>query len=104
MPAAELTRLRMQINGLIQQFGEPNSFRTSLRDMFETYANLAYRPGQTVLQKSLLPSYRAPKLVMRQLELELGKTCQERPADALAVIEALWRDAYLEPRQLATVL
>lgn len=104
MPAAELTRLRMQINGLIQLFGEPNNFRTSLRDMFEAYANLTYRPGQTVLQKSLLPSYRAPKLVMRQLELELGKTCRERPEDALEVIEVLWYDPYLEPRQLAAVI
>lgn len=104
MPAAELTRLRVQINALIDQFTDPNRFRIGLRDLFEMYANLAYRPGQTVLSQSLLPSYRTPKLVMRQLELQLGTTCQERPDDALAVIETLWGDTYLEPRQLSVVL
>ena len=104
MPAAELTRLRTQINGLIQVFDDPNSFRTALRDLFEIYADLAYRPGQTVLQQSLLPSYRIPKLVMRQLELELGRTCRESPDNALKVVDALWHDPYLEPRQLSTLL
>ncbi len=104
MPAAELTRLRTQINGLIQVFDDPNGFQTALRDLFEMYADLAYRPGQTVLQQSLLPTYRVPKLVMRQLELELGRTCRERPNDALKIVDVLWHDPYLEPRQLSTIL
>jgi hypothetical protein len=104
MPAVELSRLRIQINSLIAVFGDPVDLRRALRDLLDLYANRAYRPGQTVKAQSLLPSYRVTALVMRQLELELGKTCKEKPAEALGVVEELWHDAYLEPRLLSTVL
>jgi hypothetical protein len=104
MPAAELSRLRVQINGLIAKFDDPTGLRNALRDMLEMYANRAYRAGQAVQAKSILPNYRVPPLVIRQLELELSKTCQEQPEAALNAVEALWHDAYLEPRLLATVL
>jgi hypothetical protein len=104
MPAAELSRLRAQINRLIEKFADPAGFRLALRDLLEQYANLAYRPGQVVQPQTLLPSYRIVPLVMQQLNLELGKTCQEQPEQALNVVEALWRDPYLEPRLLAATL
>ncbi len=104
MPAAELSRLRMQINGLIDRFSDPAGFRLALRDLLEMYANHAYRPGQAVHPQPLLPSYRVPPLITHQLELELGKTCLEQPAQALEVVEALWHDPYLEPRLMAAVL
>lgn len=104
MPAAELSRLRAQINGLIAQFKDPVALRRGLRDLLEMYANWAYRPGKALQPQPLLPSYRVPPLVMQQLELELSRTCQEMPVEALAVVEELWRDGYLEPRQLAAML
>src|SRR5512142_2159797 len=104
MPAAELTRLRAQINGLITRFADPNGFRLALRDLLELYANRAYRPGQAVQPQPLLPSYRVAPLIMQQLELELSKTCQEQPAAALELIETLWHDPFLEPRLLAATL
>lgn len=104
MPAAELSRLRTQINGLIIRFAEPEPFRIALRDLLESYANRAYRPGQAVQPQPLLPSYRVSPLVTQQLELELSKTCREQPAQAIEVVEALWKDPYLEPRVLAAHL
>lgn len=104
MPAAELIRLRQQINQLIMQFQEPAAFCRLLRDLLELYAHHSYRPGQAVQPQPLLPAYRVPPLVMRQLELELGKTCQEQPQQALAVVAVLWKETYLEPRLLATSL
>jgi hypothetical protein len=104
MPAVELARLRMQINGLIALFGNPAAFCRALGDLLYLYANHTYRPGQAVQPQPLLPSYRVAALVMRQLELELGKTCQEQPEQALEIIEALWKDTHLEPRLLATSL
>src|SRR5512133_2706116 len=101
MPAAELTRLRAQINGLITRFADPESFRLALRDLLDLYANRAYRAGQAVQPQSLLPSYRVSPLIMQQLDLELSKTCQEQPEQALKVVEMLWHDPYLEPRLLA---
>ncbi len=104
MPAAELSRLRAQINGLINRFADPTGFRIALRDLLEMYENRAYRAGQAVQAQPLLPSYRTAPLIMQQLELELSKTCQEQPEQALDVIEALWHDPYLEPRLLAAAM
>jgi len=104
MPAAELSRLRAQINGLIGRFADPASFRLALRDLLEMYANRAYRPGHAVQPQPLLPSYRVAPLITHQLELELSKTCLEQPEQALDIVEALWRDPYLEPRLLAATL
>lgn len=104
MPAAELNRLRAQINGLILRFEDPVDLRNGLRDLLELYGNRAYRPGQAIQTQSLLPSYRVTPLVMRQLEMELGRTCKEMPDAALNVIEAIWQDAYLETRTLACIL
>lgn len=104
MPAVELSRLRAQINGLIDRFADPVGFQLALRDLLDLYANRAYRPGQAVKPQPLLPSYRVMPLIMQQLELELAKTCQEQPGQALAVVNTLWRDPYLEPRLLAVAL
>jgi hypothetical protein len=104
MPAVELSRLHVQISGLIALFNDPVGMRAALHNLLDLYANRAYRPGQTVKAQSLLPSYRVTPLVMRQLELELGKTCKEQPDLALGVVEELWHDTYLEPRLLSTTL
>ena len=104
MPAAELTRLRTQINNLIARFDDPTGLRSELRDLLDLYANRAYRAGQAVQPQPLLPSYRVAPLVIHQLEIELGKTCQEQPELAVDVVEALWQDPYLEPRMLAAHL
>jgi hypothetical protein len=104
MPAVELTRLRTQINRLILRFDDPGGFLSALKDLLDLYSNRAYRPGTAVQPQPLLPSYRVAPLITRQLELELGKTCQEQPGQALEVVEALWRDTHLEPRLLAATL
>lgn len=104
MPAVELSRLRAQINRLIVRFDDPTGLRSELRDLLDLYANRAYRPGQAVQPQPLLPSYRVAPLIMQQLTLELGKTCQEQPQQALGVVEALWQDPSLEPRLLAAAL
>ncbi len=104
MPAVELTKLRMQINRLVVQFDDPAGFLSALKDFLDLYANRAYRPGTSVQPQPLLPSYRVAPLITRQLELELSRTCQEHPQQALAVLDLLWRDTHLETRQLATTL
>lgn len=104
MPAVELTKLRAQINRLIVRFDDPSSFLSALKDLLDLYANRAYRPGTSVQPQPLLPSYRVAPLITHQLEMELSRTCQERPQQALEVVETLWRDTHLETRQLAATL
>ncbi len=104
MPAVELFRLRYQINGLIECFNDPLRFRSALKDLLETYSNHAYHAGQAVQPQSLLPTYRVPPLITHTLELELSKTCQELPSEALEAVQVLWEDSYLETRMLATTM
>jgi len=104
MPAVELTRLRTQINRLILSFDDPAGFCSALKELLDLYTNRAYRPGTAVQPQPLLPNYRVAPLIMRQLEIQLSRTCQEQPQKALEVVEALWQDTHLETRLLAATL
>lgn len=104
MPAVQLIRLKKQLEGLSASFDRPADLIAHLRDLFEQYGDQTYRAGQAMKPKSLLPSYHAPGMVMKQLELSLAPLCAARPAEALAIIDLLWSDDYLELRQLACFL
>jgi hypothetical protein len=104
MPAAQLSRLRTQIATLALAFNEPAQFQSELTNLLELYADLTFHPGQAAAPSALMPAYHAPPLVVRQLELELGKLCAPFPASALAVVDLLREDMYLEPRMLGAYL
>ncbi len=101
MPAIDIARLRMQIDRLVSLCDRPPLFRSNLRDLFEFYNDLTYRPGQSGKLQSLLPHYKVPPPIIRQIEVELAKFCAQDPRAGLALADALWEDAYLEPRLLA---
>ncbi len=104
MPAVQLARLKEQINQLAWNFTRPEEFRFALHDLLDLYADRTYRAGQAVSARPLSPSYHAPPLILRQLKLELGRLCEEHPAAALALVDLLWKDTFLEPRMLAAAL
>ncbi|HSV86725.1 MAG TPA: DNA alkylation repair protein [Levilinea sp.] len=104
VPAVSLTRLKAQISTLAWKFTSPEDFRRALRDLFDLYAGRAYRPGDVVLSERRALAYRTPALILRQLELELARHVRENPNAALSAADALWKDDYLEPRQLAAFL
>jgi hypothetical protein len=99
MPAVELSRLRAQLPRLTALFARPLEFRRALTDLCETYADPTFRAG-----RKIIPSYRMPQLVVRQMELVLGAACREHPEQALDVVDELWGATYLEPRMLAVYL
>lgn len=43
-------------------------------------------------------------IIMRQLEVELRQPCEQQPAAAFALVEALWGEPILEFRMLATII
>lgn len=104
MPAAQLSRLRSQIAALAPSFHEPARFQTELARLLELYADLTFHPGQAAAPAALMPAYHVPTLVVRQLDLELGKWCKSFPASALAVVDLLQEDAYLEARMVGAYL
>jgi hypothetical protein len=104
MPAVSLNRLKTQIAGLAWKFTSPDDFRRAVRDLFELYADRAYRAGEVVQAERKALAYHSPPLVLRQLELELARHIQENPEAALSAADALWQDEYLELRLVAAFL
>ncbi len=101
MPAVRMDQLKSQIDGLCQRFTKPAHFECALVDLLESYADLTYQPGEDVASSRLVPSYHVPALVLIQLEQTLFPLVQEKPEAALSLVDLLWRNAYLEPRQIA---
>lgn len=104
MPAVELSRLKIQIDGLIWRFTRPQEFALELHNIFSYYADRVYRPGDLVLTKHIHQAYHVPPLVTRQIELELRSRCEENPIAALTLADILWQESMLEPKLLAASL
>ncbi len=104
MPAVQLPQLKAQLDELTWKFSRPEDFRRGVNDLFDLYADRSYRAGQMVQGGRGMPAYHIPALVLSQLQLELVRHIQENPGAALAAADALWKDAYLEPRLVAAYL
>src|SRR5512142_1887539 len=103
MPAIDLARLKKQTAHLADIFGEPPTFLRELREILEFYVNRSLR-SQSVAPSSVLPTYRTPIAVLRQIEKELGPVAEEQPILALELADALWDEGWLETRLLAAFL
>ena len=103
MPAIDLARLKKQTAYLADIFGEPATFLRELREVLEFYVNRSLR-SQSVAPSSVLPTYRTPVVVLRQIEKELGPVAEKQPLQALDLADALWDEGWLETRLLAAFL
>src|SRR5512142_2053077 len=103
MPAIDLARLKKQTAHLADIFGEPSVFLRELRGVLEFYVNRSLR-SQSVAPSSVLPTYRTPIAVLRQIENELGPVAAKQPIQALELADALWDEGWLETRLLAAFL
>jgi hypothetical protein len=103
MPAIDLARLKKQTVHLADIFDEPPVFLRELREVLEFYINRSLR-SQGVAPSSVLPTYRTPVVVLRQIEKELGSVAEKQPVLALELADALWDEGWLETRLLAAFL
>jgi hypothetical protein len=104
MPAVQLARLRIQTTRLAESFDDSLKFSRGLDSLLELYGNRSFRPGYTASDRSRLPTYNVPPLVMRQLEIELGRVCAADSAISLEIIDQIWQSEILEMRQIAIYL
>jgi hypothetical protein len=74
-----------------------------LREVLEFYVNRSLR-SQSVAPSSVLPTYRTPVVVLRQIEKELGPVAERQPIEALELADALWDEGWLETKLLAAFL
>jgi DNA alkylation repair enzyme. len=103
MPAIDLARLKKQTARLADIFDQPNPFLRELREVLEFYVNRTLR-SQSVAPSSVLPTYRTPVVVLRQIETEIGTVAERQPIQALELADALWDEGWLETRLLAAFL
>ena len=103
MPAIDLARLKKQTAQLADLFDQPPLFLRQHRDVLDFYVNHSLR-SQGVAPSSVLPTYRTPIVVLRQIETELGQIAEKQPIQALELADALWDEGWLETRLLAAFL
>ncbi|HWQ46677.1 MAG TPA: DNA alkylation repair protein [Longilinea sp.] len=102
MPAAQLSRLRIQINDLAGNFNQPAEFLRGLKTLLDWYSDRVYHPGQAVPNDLIIPHYHLPALILRQLRLDLLPIAQVNAASTLAICDKLWSEEYYEIRLMAT--
>ena len=103
MPAIDLARLKKQTAQLADIFDQPAEFLRAVREILEFYVNRTLR-SQSVAPSSVLPTYRTPAVVLRQIETELGPVAEKKPIQALELADALWDEGSLETKLLAAFL
>ena len=103
MPAIDLARLKKQTAQLGDLFDQPSAFLRQVREILEFYVNRTLR-SQGVAPSSVLPTYRTPAVVLRQIETELGPVAERKPIQALELADALWDEGSLETKLLAAFL
>jgi hypothetical protein len=104
MPAIQIARLRAQMVQLMALYHQPAQFLRCLHDQLDFYTDHTYRPGQAGKIQPLLPHYKVPPPVIRQIEIELAGLCTQDPQAGLDLADTLWMDPYFEPRLLAIYL
>jgi len=103
MPAIDLARLKKQTAQLADLFNQPSAFLREHREILDHYVNRTLR-SQGVAPSSVLPTYRTPVVVLRQIETELGPRAEKQPIQALELADALWDEGWLETLLLAAFL
>ena len=103
MPAIDLARLKKQTSQLADLFDQPPLFLREHREILDFYVNRSLR-SQGVAPSSVLPTYRTPTVVLRQIETELGPIAENQPIQALELADALWDEGWLETRLLSAFI
>lgn len=104
MPAIDIARLKTQAAVLVEKFDQPAVFIKELHGILDLYADRTLRRGLVATPLSVVPAYRTPAAVLRQIDMELGPLASAFPEQAMALTDALWKDGYLETRLLAAAL
>ena len=104
MPAIDIPRLKSQSAVLVEKFDQPAAFLKDLHLIMDMYADRTMREGLMVSPVSILPAYRVPQAVLRQIDMELGALTAAFPDQAMTLTNALWQDGFLDSRLLAASL
>lgn len=103
MPAIDIARLKTQAAVLVEKFDQPAVFLAELHKLLDLYADRTLRSTVSA-PASVLPAYRVPLAVLRQIEMELSPLASSFPEQTMSLTEALWKAGNMETRLLAAFL
>lgn len=104
MPIVDIAQLRQECIQLAEDFENPKEFVRQLDKLLDKYATRGKRHGKVKKRVSFVRKYDVPKVVLRQIRLEIYQDTQLRPELALELIDALWAHNVMEHRLLAARL
>jgi len=102
MTSINPARLKIQCAELSENHSNPAKFIPGLHDLLGFYAA---RIRQTSLSRTplTLQAYQVPAPVLRALVIELEEYLEGHPSIGLKLIDALWKEEWVEFRQLAII-
>lgn len=101
MTAIQPARLKKQVLDLASHFDDPKIFVRELNEILVLYGRHVFRTGKTVTPIVMLPSYRTPEPVLRQIEIELTPLVEKNALSGIALCDALWNESFYEYKMLA---
>jgi hypothetical protein len=104
MTAIQPAHLRLQVSQLATHYNNPSVFIHELHDLLNSYARHVYRSGQIGNPTLILPSYRVPEPVLRQIEIELTPFCEKDTQAGIELCDALWNESWFEFKILAVLM
>jgi hypothetical protein len=104
MPSVNLARLRLEAYALAGLLIEPGSFQSNLRALLDEYSHRLLRRGRSMAQRSALPAWDVPGLLLRELKAALLPAAEKNPEAALTTATVIWSSGKLEEKQLAAYL
>ena len=104
MPAIQPAELKIRAAKLAQSSTDPDGFCRELHKFFDSYGDRTFRPGQVGEPRPLIRAYYVPQPVINAILRELVLFAHDEREPALALIDALWSELYLEFRLLAAYL
>lgn len=104
MPAIRPELLKKQVIHLFTLYEDPKKFVSTLKELFDFYADRTRRPGQLSQNPSLIRSYRIPRQVLRQIELYFQEHVKRQAETSYLLADLLWQEPWLESRLLAFMI
>jgi hypothetical protein len=103
MTAINPARLKIQTAELGELIGLPDQFTAQLHELLSLYST---RVRQTNLSRTplTLQTYQTPEPVILALESEIEERLAEDPEAGYSLVDALWKEFWVEFRQLAVYL
>ncbi len=104
MPAIQPAKLKREAVALAELYDQPTAFVRGLRALLDRYTDYTHRSGQAGEPFPLLPAYKTPPPVTKQVWVDLTRQVRLHPECVLPLCDALWAEPNFDLQLLAARL